>query len=782
MRMRVIFLWAFLILSFLVLPAQGSAVEVYEADTKPWSGYWWPSTHGGMLTGVSYRGRPSVLDKLQAISSAQSAQVTEWYKQNFYKPDGESWFGLCHAWALAAASEPEPVRGSVFRGVPLTIGEKKAFLTLAHAQDVTYRGNGYDPLVFHQWVLRFLKENKKPFVINLGQGGEVWFYPVYRAEVESQDFSDRTEFSTLLWYASNDVLPDFTGTLEGMSRQTYILYKDGAGQYSRGRWTGDSLTRYPIALWSTLERQGPPGFDMATVDAAVTSKTDDLSTNLLRPGSFSSFFKRVWGWQLEAQGGEWLELEFSLENRQVSALVQISDGVFSLSKNVTQADPLIRYMTRKANPTLTISVAERLINSPFSLRYELARTPLAALTRRDANLEWTGLAGVANLQAETADALLVTARARDGRPLRSEPLPITGRAKFGQVIDFPGFDSWAFGRAEHLEVTSKSAPAFVGLSANFKGMSSFSTVPSQGYHVAYGALSSTGASIAFYVRNYEPRAVNGTIRAWEGFGEGWLGAGNQILSTDITLNPHELRFFSWGAPPLPFTRAPGLFSIDFGEAHVGLDACFADRSSMEMIPGVGEFAKDFLFSHYPNADGWETSLHILNPYDTTVEVWIENVSGRRLRTIFIPPHRSAEVETAVLPQTGATLRVRSDVGIAAHVRYQAAGGDWAMLPLVRADRTSTEFLVPHVPDAPWWTGIILDHPGPESCEVTLEYFGTSGEILHTERRVLNGYEPWVFAATRSAKTAYLKIHSSSALGCGVLYGSDDLAHLAGYVP
>ena len=105
-----------------------------------------------------------------------------------------------------------------------------------------------------------------------------------------------------------------------------------------------------------------------------------------------------------------------------------------------------------------------------------------------------------------------------------------------------------------------------------------------------------------------------------------------------------------------------------------------------------------------------------------------------------------------------------------------------MLPLSRPDQTRTEILVPHLPDAPWWAGVILDNANAGPCEVTLEYFGASGEMLNSERRGLDAYEPWGFTAARSPEKVYLKVRSSAPLGCGVLYGSDDLSAVAGYTP
>lgn len=764
-------LCALLLACFFSTPAIGETVEIYEASIKPWSGYWWPSIHGGMLTGVGYRGKPSVLDKLRAISPGNTDAVDKWYARNFYKPDGESWFGLCHAWSLAAINEPEPVRGGVYKGVPLNVGDKKAMLVLSHADDLCQKGNGADPLVFHQWILSFLRDQKKPFSANLQLSGTVSFFPVYRARVHSTDSSAYTDFRTQICYASDSGLPDFVGTKEGMRWYSYRLHKAG-GVYVSGEWTGSSLKDYPGYLWNSLERHGPPveGFDPATIDAAAQADTDDLSVGSIYPGSFSAFLEPGWGRPLEVEAGEWLELEFIFEDQYVFVPLTITDGGRIHEETVSQANPCIRYQCLNARPVLSLAPESRLTNSPFSLRFDLARDPLTVLTRRGATFSWGGLAGLCPLPE--GGRTMATMRDREGRPLRSISLDTSGGEKFSRAFDLAEFDSWVFGRADQCEITSGRMSAQAALGAYTQGTIAFSR-PVAGPQWVYGSASSSGQATSFHIRNNEARPVTGMVYGWDG---------RQIFSREETLKPHEIRFISWGNYPVPFPQGPSLFSIDFGASKVSLEACFVDRTAMEMVPATGEFARDFLFSHYPNEDVWSTTLHILNPHSTAGEVWLESVDGRRLHTIFVPPRRSAEIHTAGLPRIGQTLRVRSDTDMAAHVRYQAAGGDWAMLPLVRADRTAAEFLIPHVPDAPWWTGVILDHPGPESCEVVVEYFGWAGELLRTERRVLDGHEPWVFPTARSENIAYLKIRSSRALGCGVLYGSDDLTQLAGYVP
>ena len=81
-------------------------------------------------------------------------------------------------------------------------------------------------LIYRIIKLSFLKENKKPFAINLRFEEEIWFFPVFGAEVRSRDSATQTEFETIIWYASDFVSPDFVGTEKGFSRQTYIFIED----------------------------------------------------------------------------------------------------------------------------------------------------------------------------------------------------------------------------------------------------------------------------------------------------------------------------------------------------------------------------------------------------------------------------------------------------------------------------------------------------------------------------------------------------------------------------
>ena len=114
-------------------------------------------------------------------------------------------------------------------------------------------------------------------------------------------------------------------------------------------------------MWdSEPARQQPPSVEAIT--AAALAQAHEIY-----PGSYSAFLGFDWSRPLAAEAGEWLELEFSLENRQVSLPVTIVDGRHAYTETVTQANPRIRYLCRNTRPVLSLHPEARLINSPFSL-------------------------------------------------------------------------------------------------------------------------------------------------------------------------------------------------------------------------------------------------------------------------------------------------------------------------------------------------------------------------------------------------------------------------------
>ena len=164
-----------------------SSAETYEASSRPWSGYWWPYTYGGLGTGIDYRGRPAPLEKYNLhMTGSTSGTALDWYLKKHYDPSAPGWYGLCLYWARAACFEQIDILPSSENNIIFRVGEKKGLLTLAHNNDMGESGDASQrPEVFHRWLLTYIKDQKKAFVADLDAGPEVWSYAIYKYVMET---------------------------------------------------------------------------------------------------------------------------------------------------------------------------------------------------------------------------------------------------------------------------------------------------------------------------------------------------------------------------------------------------------------------------------------------------------------------------------------------------------------------------------------------------------------------------------------------------------------------
>ena len=168
--LAVVALFAFLLLSVFFLPF--AYAETREATYRPWSGYWWPYTQGGLGTGLDYRGRPAPLEKYNLLTTGVTAgtALTE-YLAAHYDPNAPGWYGLCAYWARAACYEHIDILPSSENNLIFRVGDKKGLLTLAHNNDIGELGDGVHPEVFHFWLLNYIKDQRKAFVADLWTRG-----------------------------------------------------------------------------------------------------------------------------------------------------------------------------------------------------------------------------------------------------------------------------------------------------------------------------------------------------------------------------------------------------------------------------------------------------------------------------------------------------------------------------------------------------------------------------------------------------------------------------------
>ncbi|MHB9098558.1 MAG: hypothetical protein ACYC5X_12140, partial [Syntrophales bacterium] len=252
--------------------------ETHEASSRPWSGYWWPYSQGGLGTGFDYSGRPAPLEKYYLLTAGSTfGPALTWYLQEHYDPQAPGWYGLCFYWARAASYEHIDILPSSEDNLLFRIGDKKGLLTLAHYNDIGDSALGFYPEEFHRWLLTYIKDRGEAFVADLATGIEVWSYPIYKYDMESSRNGNVESFRVRIYYADDLVYPDYRGTQVRTSDYTYDLFLDGAGAITGGNWTGMSIADHPELLsFSSAVGTNFPGLDYEEILRLARSKDDFL--------------------------------------------------------------------------------------------------------------------------------------------------------------------------------------------------------------------------------------------------------------------------------------------------------------------------------------------------------------------------------------------------------------------------------------------------------------------------------------------------------------------------
>ena len=255
-----------------------SYADSHEASFRPWSGYWWPVTEGGLGTGRDYRGRPAPLEKYNLLTTGvTSGEALSWYLDAFYDPEAPLWFGLCAGWARAASYERIDILPSSEENIIFRVGDKKGLLTLIHSNDIGYAQDAPLPEEFHEWLLTYIKDQGKAFVADLDPTEEVWSYPIYRYDMQTSRTGNVESVRVRVYFADDGVIPDYMGTQVRTADYTYDLFLDGGGAITGSQWTGDSIADHPDRLTFSLDvGTGFPGLDYQEIVRLAGSRDDFL--------------------------------------------------------------------------------------------------------------------------------------------------------------------------------------------------------------------------------------------------------------------------------------------------------------------------------------------------------------------------------------------------------------------------------------------------------------------------------------------------------------------------
>ena len=290
-----------LILSVIASISFAQTQETVEITPRPWNGYWWPMTNGGLCTGNDYNKHPSPMEKYD-IAFNQGFLATVWECENHYDPSGESWWGHCNGWAVASILEEEPTHKCTFNSIVFYVGDQKGLLAVCHQgadagssiYGTRYNGdNGQaafddiNPLDLQNVLKMYLKDNHLPILLDTDPSAEIWTYPVYKYELSYTE-ENGVRHCTLKIYCATDgyedavIDPDDTGDTHVFTKTyTYDLTLDGNGNPVSGQWTGDSVNDHPDFAWyPETDVSGNPYISLDNVHEIMTHNyTDEDDSN-----------------------------------------------------------------------------------------------------------------------------------------------------------------------------------------------------------------------------------------------------------------------------------------------------------------------------------------------------------------------------------------------------------------------------------------------------------------------------------------------------------------------
>lgn len=267
-----------------LLTVEKSRGEIFEADFIPWSGYWWPSFTGGLVNGSDYQGSPSPLEKYDyAVHGIYKGPATGYGIHAYYKQDALSWEGMCFSWAAASILEKEPVYRGYYNGILFNVGDKKGLLTATYEGLLYNRYNIDTPLDFHNILEDFVAGRKIPIIMDLHTNNEVWNFPIFKYETDYIEDGNIRHYTTKIFYASDDVSPDYIGTAFSTAIYYYYFVINENGDIIESQWENISEYDHPLNASEPLGMLPKnPGLDYETLKKIVNTIDDPYENNNTR--------------------------------------------------------------------------------------------------------------------------------------------------------------------------------------------------------------------------------------------------------------------------------------------------------------------------------------------------------------------------------------------------------------------------------------------------------------------------------------------------------------------
>lgn len=804
------------ILIFLVLvcfPAAVGFAETVEADRVPWSGHWWPFRFGGLVTGIDYRGNPSPLEKYELYrQGATEGPSVAWYRNKYYRPAAEPWHGHCGDWAKAAAWENFQILPASIDNVVFRVGDKKGLLTIAHDQDLSEWGDGSDPVQFHYWMLNYIRDRKRPFIADLDPGNEAWNYPIFKYDMTTVALGSRESIRVTVYYADDNVEPDYIGTRVQQETYTYDIQVDGDGRITGGQWTGLSIKNHPEAMFASILPD--PGTD--TIDYQGVLKIAMTNDDYLENGSgYTEMPNGTYHLVLLDPDRYWIPCgakdRVRLTVKKVTgsrfaftAIVKDAGGRLIHNAEVNMSSELkLELDGESSGYFLELGQSDYSDPNIYTVIVDRFAGAVQSVPYVPKDEKWSGFA-LTNTGDAPIGGVTVVSFDRDGRPIQSLKGPFTLAQKQKKIFLF---DDLPWRRHElqsidHILVLSDSPVSVLNLVGSEKTQTLLSEVQgtASGNHLILPDTSkafSFGAIAAGKLVNESAEGLPVTLTSFSRTGITDRTVAQTLPSRgSLTLQANEAPFYS-----LPDGGWIEIKTMN-GKPVSGFQTLSSSQQA-EGIFAVTASDEKKLVAHIPDpASGWKTTLTLVNASDEENIVILHSAragaGSPTDRVVTLAPREKTVLGIGDPFGKGAgdsrlrsILEITGSAAFGGYYSYEkATGGDTASYSLINSSDSKDELVLQHCASSSgtWWTGIGIFNADGRTARITAHPYDQAGVPMASAVRefTLNpgAYDVFLahdFFGTAAPAVSFVRFLSDSGASIGgfYLYGKETSRMLGG---
>ncbi len=790
---------------FITVPGQAETLSA-EASFTPWSGYWWPMRQGKLIFG--YNGNPSPLEKYDLLVSGQFPwEATNWEEENHYLPDGEYWYGYCHAWANASVLEDIDFQVSAHQGIYFAVGDKKGLITICHDDDPQVIENcDSDAGAFHRFLLEYIGEQGLPFVADLDNSEQVWSYPVYYYHMETTPgsltdsagtFMEYDDVSCYIKYADDFVDPDYQGTRTLSRTYYYRLYKNSEGNYTHGEWTEKSASYHPEWVWMPISQESDnPFINYEIVKEIAQAKDDELEeTQTLTPGHHVlTVFpgdEDTFQINMEAPGRMNLSLALDYQNATGNAtFYRLSVNNLSLYEGAEISEELSAIVKSNSQPMqynfMIYPDASNEFPATVHVYLDIVYDENMYFVDIPKSYYATGLAA-GYFGNEAANPYYVMVLNGLGLPVGAlnSNNSLSNNEKWVEMLDFKQlpYDYLTSYEYSSIRVTSKYPLHILKLTGGEKSLFGFGmTTPryrkqtgEKVVPILTGSLEAKSANVFLF--NTDNASADCRIRY---FSE----QGDFLSEYEWTMEPNSVEEYSAGRYPGSFNRN-GWGIITYNASQIAGQVRVAEGTRISDALPMLNSGYHFYVPYIAYGAPWKTKLILYNITENDTEVLLKRKEGENVfnESISLFPHEKREisVELTYIEFTDEAfstswIKLESLFPIAGCLQYEHEDDAIASFPLLDDSSLTKTLNLCHVAaNDVWSTGLVLLNPEPQTSEIIIKGVDANGNEfdrysrIEPESNIVAGIRAYFPDNWESIQT--LKIESTNPIGGYAFFGA-----------